>query len=103
MYRSTMSRQVNTKSCRLVLAGGDQRMSDCVNGERNPVLHTNFAHQLGDVGLHRTLFDSEDGADFLIGSAGYQELQNFFLTIGECDAPGGKDASGRRGHAIDED
>jgi hypothetical protein len=41
------------------LFGGNQRVCDCVDGEGNAVLDADFAHQLGDVGLHCAFFNSQ--------------------------------------------
>lgn len=41
------------------LFGRDQRVRDGVNRQRDPVLHSYFAHQFGHMGLHCALFDAQ--------------------------------------------
>jgi len=38
--------------------GGNQRVCNGMHCERDPILHSNLAHQLGDVGLDRALPDA---------------------------------------------
>src|SRR6476660_5430868 len=54
-------------------------MRDGVNRKSDPVLHSDLAHQFGNMGLNRTLFDTEGGADFLVGADGNQHFQYFLL------------------------
>ena len=42
--------------------------------ERDPVPHSNLAHQLGYVRLDRALPDAQWGADFLVRSPFHQHL-----------------------------
>src|SRR5437879_12147378 len=70
--------------------------------KRNPVLHTYFTHQLGHMGFHRALLDSERGADFLVGAPGDQHFQNFFFAVGESDAARGEDPSRRGADPLNE-
>ena len=41
-----------------VRGGGNQRVCNGMHCERDPILHSNLAHQLGDVGLDRALPDA---------------------------------------------
>src|SRR5450755_500281 len=68
-------------------------MRDGVDRERDAVLHADFAHQFCYVSLHRALFDAEGGADFFVGAARNQHLEDFFFAVGEGDASGGEDAA----------
>src|SRR5579872_5932850 len=54
-------------------------MRDGVHRERDAILHPHFAHQLGDVGFHRALFNAQSRPDLLVGTAGHQHLQHFFF------------------------
>src|SRR5579863_1271089 len=59
-----------------------QRMRNGVHRQRNAILNSDLAHQLGDVRLHRALFDSQLRANFFVGAAGHQHFQNFLLAVG---------------------
>ena len=74
-------------------------MSDRVHRKCDAVLNTDLAHKFCDMRFHGTLFDAQSGSDFLVGAAGDQQLEDFFLAIRKGDAASGKDASGRRGNA----
>jgi len=69
-------------------------MRNRMHRQRDAVLYSDLAHEFGHVRLDRALFDAEGGADFFVGAAGYQHLQNFFFAVGEGDASGGEDAAG---------
>src|SRR5205809_1273276 len=53
---------------------GDERMSNGMHSECDPVLHSNLAHQLGYVRLDRALPDAQWGADFLVRAPFHQHL-----------------------------
>jgi hypothetical protein len=55
-------------------ARGNQRVCNGMHCERNPILHSNLAHQLGYVRLDRALPDAQWDADFLVRSPFYQHL-----------------------------
>src|SRR5258708_36673296 len=69
-------------------------MGDGVDGEGDAVLHAYFAHQFCYVSFYGALFYAQGGADFFVGTAGYQHLENFLLAVGKGDPAGGEDAAG---------
>ncbi len=77
-------------------------MSNGVNGERNAVLDTDFAHEFRDVGFDGTFLNAESRANFLVRPAGYKEFQHFFLAIGKRDPTCRENASRRGGDAFNE-
>src|SRR5882762_1773072 len=80
----------------------NQRMCNRVHRQRNPVLHPDFTHQLGDVGLHRALFNAQGGPNFFVRTPGDQHLENFLLAVGEVDSTVREDASRGRAYSLDE-
>jgi hypothetical protein len=57
-----------------VLFGGYKRVGNRVNRQRDAILYTHLAHELGNVRFHSSLFDSQRCADFLVGTPGYEHL-----------------------------
>ena len=58
-------------------------MRDGVHRERDAVLHSNLAHELGYMGLHGALFDTQHRADLLVRAAHHQQFEHFLLAIGK--------------------
>src|SRR5258708_23516741 len=77
-------------------------MGDGMDGEGDAVLHAYFAHQFCYVSFYGALFYAQGGADFFVGTAGYQHLENFLLAVGKGDPAGGEDAAGGCARTIDE-
>src|SRR5258708_35576174 len=69
-------------------------MGDGMDGEGDAVLHAYFAHQFCYVSFYGALFYAQGGADFFVGTAGYQHLENFLLAVGKGDPAGGEYAAG---------
>src|SRR5260370_182061 len=51
--------------------------------KRKAILETSLAHQLGNVGFHRALFDASCAANFLVRSPSPKHVQNPFLADGK--------------------
>src|SRR6266852_3136607 len=81
---------------------GNQRVRDGVDRKRDPILHSDFAHELGYVGLDSALFDAESGADFFVGTTRDQHFQDFFLPVGKGNAAGGEDSTRSGTYALNE-
>ena len=78
-------------------------MRNGVYRQSNAVLYAYFPHQLGYVRLHGALLNAQDGANFLVGAAHDQHLQNFLFAVGERHAARWEDPSRARGDAFDEE
>ena len=52
----------------------NQRVCNGVHCECDPIVHSNLAHQLGNVRLDRAVPDAQWNADFLVRSPFYQHL-----------------------------
>jgi len=59
-------------------------MGEGVNRKRDSIRHARFSHEAGDMHLHRTFFYAQGTANFSIGMTCNQQLQNFTLTLREC-------------------
>src|SRR6266851_9661646 len=73
-----------------------------VNREGDTILHADFPQQLGHMGLHGTLPNSEWRPDFLVGVARDQQFQDFLLPHGKARAAAGKSTNWSRTYAINQ-
>src|SRR3954447_20965758 len=94
-------------SCRCALLAlivpADQRVSDRVYRQRDPILYAHFAHQLSNVSLHGALLDLQCLPDLAISASGHQEFKDLLFAVGKRHPTGWKDLARRGGDSIDED
>lgn len=73
---------LNSSQGRLLCRRTDERVGDGMDGERDAILYSYFAHHFGDVRLHRPLFNAERGCDLFVGKTRHQHFENLFLAVG---------------------
>lgn len=58
-------------------------MGHSVDGQSDPVLHSDFTHELRDMGLHCSLFDLELQANFAVGTSRDQQTKHFAFPLAD--------------------
>ena|SRR6516162_7881344 len=86
----------------LGLTHAQQRMGEGVYRQRNPVGDAGLVHQFRNVGLDRSLFDSESSPNFFVGSSGNQQMKHLPFALGEDQRFDRSGAAGNVGDPLDE-
>src|SRR5580704_5585862 len=81
--------------CTLLLFCGNERVRNGVNGESDAILHADLPQQLGHMGFHGALPNSEGRPNFLVGAARDQQFQDLLLPVGKAGAAGGRHTTWR--------